>query len=107
MCKAMTKETRANLIFLIIFLGISIPGAVILFMKKSDPLAGRMALPDSVRRRVPYMTPINAPDGALTRYIPPLTGQWVSRLAREQAGIDPVAARHWRPIISDDYIVQL
>jgi hypothetical protein len=103
----MIKETRANLIFLTIFLGVSIPGAVILVIKKSDPLAGRMALPDSVRRRVPYMTPINAPEGKLTRYIPPLTGQWVRRVAREQGGVDPVATRHWRPIISDDYIVQL
>lgn len=102
----MSKETRANLIFLTLFLGLSIPGAVILFVKKSDPLAGRMSLPDSVRRRVPYMAPIQAPQGELNRYVPPLTGQWVSGVAKS-AGFDDVALRRWRPVISDDFIVQL
>jgi hypothetical protein len=53
------------------------------------------------------MAPIEAPEGELTHYIPPLTGQWVSQVARQQAGIDPVATRHWRPVTSDDHVVQL
>jgi hypothetical protein len=101
----MRKETRANLIFLAVFLGISLPGAVILFIKKSDPLAGRMSLPDSVRRRVPYMTPLHTPD-VVTRYVPALTGRWVSKVSREQGGVDEFFVRKWRPVVSDDHVVQ-
>src|SRR4051812_9783512 len=101
----MSKETRFNLIFLAVFLGISLPGAVILFKKKSDPLAGRMSLPDSVRRRLPYMSPLHAPD-VVTRYVPPITGEWVTRISRAQGGIDEIFLRKWRPVISDDRVVQ-
>ena len=40
----MKRETRVNLIFLIAFLAISLPGAVILFRKKLEPNARRMDL---------------------------------------------------------------
>jgi hypothetical protein len=102
----MRKETRVNLIFLAVFLGVSLPGAFILVKKKSDPLAGRMSLPDSVRRRLPYMSPLHAPGDAVTRYVPPLTGLWVSKVSREQGGVEEIFLRKWRPVVSDDRIVQ-
>jgi hypothetical protein len=101
----MERESRANLIFLVIFLGLSIPGVVILVMKKSDPRGPRLALPDSPIRRLPYMTPLQTP-GDVTRYVPPLTGQWVKTVAHELGNIDNVLTRKWQPIVSDDYVIQ-
>jgi hypothetical protein len=57
------RETRVNLIFLVAFLALSLPGAVILFRKKLDPGAPRMDQPDMMVTRLPYMAPLPAPTG--------------------------------------------
>jgi len=103
----MRRDTRANLIFLLIFLGVSLPGAVILFKKKLDPTAAPLGMPDFVRKRLPYMVPLPTPDEQVIRVVPPLTGEWVSQLARERAGGAAVLTRGPLPITSNDRIVQL
>ena len=103
----MRRETRANLLFLLIFLGVSLPGAVILFKKKLDPTATPLGMPDFIRKRLPYMVPLPTPDDQVLRVVPPLTGEWVSELARERAKGAAVLARGPLPITSSDRIVQL
>src|SRR2546423_11645880 len=92
------RETGANLIFISVFLCLTIPGAVILFKKKLDPAAPPMFMPDFVRRRLPYMASQLSPE-QVARYVPYLTGQWVSELSRERAGGSPglMAGRPTRP----------
>jgi hypothetical protein len=102
----MKRETRANLIFLSVFLCLTIPGAVILFKKKLDPAAPPMFMPDFVRRRLPYMASQLSPE-QVTRYVPELTGQWVAELSRERAGGAPVLMVGREPVVSDDHLVQL
>src|SRR4051812_6702875 len=103
----MRRETRANLLFLLIFLGISLPGAVILFKKKLDPTATPLGMPDFVRKRLPYMVPLPTPDDQVLRVVPPLTGEWVAGLARDRAGGAAVLTRGPLPVTSRDRIVQL
>ena len=102
----MKPETRANLIFLGVFLCLTIPGAVILFKKKLDPAAPPMFMPDFVRRRLPYMASQLSPE-QVARYVPDLTGQWVSELSKERAGGSPVLMAGREPLVSDDHLIQL
>jgi hypothetical protein len=103
----MKRDSRANLWFLVLFLGISLPGAVILFKKKLDPTSSPMGMPDFIRRRLPYMVPLPTPDSQVTRVIPPLTGDWVSQLARERCGGAAVLMRGPLPVTSADRIMQV
>lgn len=101
----MKLETRVNLIFLAVFLAISLPGAVILFKRKLDPAAAPMYLPDPVRQRLPYMAPQWTPD-EVTRVIPPLTGKWVDELNGNNGGAE-VLLRDRLPLLSEDRMVQV
>src|SRR5690242_16988642 len=101
----MRRETRANLLFLVIFLIVSVPGAVILFKKKMDPAAPPLFMPDYVKTKLPYMAPQRTPD-SVVRYVPELTGQWVQQLTKAH-GITSVLMRGHVPVESDDRIVQL
>ena len=102
----MTRETRANLIFLAIFLAISLPGAVMLVKKKTEPGAPPMSMPDYVRQRLPYMAPQRTPDSVI-RVVPELTGQWVEATNRELAEGPVVLMNGHVPLISDDRAVQV
>ena len=93
----MPRDTRANLIFLTIFLGISLPGAVILFKKKLDPTARPMYLPSAPSNTIAYMDPREAPQ--LKRYSPERTGQWMATTARER-GVANVLMRDGLPVMS-------
>jgi hypothetical protein len=75
----MTQEVRNNLIFLAIFLAISLPGAVILFKKKLDPNAAPMYLPAPAYTDRLFNDPSPAPPDA-ARVVPPLTQQWLAEL---------------------------
>lgn len=106
----MTRETRLNLWFLAIFLIISLPGAVILFIKKLDPSASRMDEPDAVRMELPYMAPVPAPPE--TRWmVPPKTRQWLADLTRQKTGQPMTSAvpagPEWEPVISADHRLQV
>lgn len=103
----MKRETRANVLFLALFLAVSLPGAVILFKKKLDPDASRMGMPEFVRRRLPYMAPLPTPDSEVIRVIPPRTGAWVAELNRNEGGGLPVLMNGRVPVTSSDRIVQV
>jgi hypothetical protein len=100
------RETRANLLFLAVFLGISLPGLVVLFKKKLDPQAPPMYLPDPVKTRLPYMAPVLAPP-EVTRVIPEKAGRWVTELARRRAGQPEMLLEARHPVISVDRGLQL
>ncbi|MDB5321750.1 MAG: hypothetical protein JWN40_3381 [Phycisphaerales bacterium] len=102
----MRRETRANLIFLTILLSVTLPGAVVLFKKKLDPSSPPMFMPDFVRRRLPYMASQQSP-GQVVRFVPELTGQWVTEINRERAGGSPVLMVGRQPLVSDDHIIQV
>jgi len=105
------RETRLNLIFLVAFLAISLPGAVILFHKKLDPRARRMDQPDVMTDRLPYMTPLPVPPG-VKWVVPDRTRAWLEELAKTKMGglellsASPAGPR-WMPIISQDHLVQV
>lgn len=102
----MKLETRANLIFLFIFLCLTLPGAVVLFKKKLDPAAPPMFMPDYVRRRLPYIASQQAP-AQVERYVPEKTGQWVTGLNRDHGGGAEVLMPGRQPLISDDRKLQV
>ena len=102
----MTRETRANLIFLAIFLAISLPGAVLLVKKRSEPGAPAMSMPDYVRQRLPYMASQRTSDTVI-RVVPELTGRWVETINRELGGGPAVLMNGHVPLISDDRAVQV
>jgi len=104
------RETRLNFWFLIIFIAISLPGAVILFRKKLKPDARPIFMTDEVERRLPYMAPEPTPPG-FKRVVPPQTSAFVENLAKERGGgvqllfeIGPQGQR--RPILSPDRQLQ-
>lgn len=102
----MKRETRANLVFIAVFLCLTIPGAVILFRKKMDPAAPPMFMPDFVRRRLPYMASQLSPE-MVTRYVPDLTGRWVSELSKQRAGTSQILMAGREPLMSEDHLIQL
>ena len=105
----MRRETRANLWFLILFLAISLPGAVILFRKKLDPTSPRLDQPDRVTRRLPYMAPPPAPPD-VKWVVPDLTRQWLAEVVRPRGAALVSAAEpgpKWEPVISADHLLQV
>lgn len=105
----MKRDTRINLVFLAVFLAISLPGAVILFRKKLDPRASRMDQPDAVVTTLPYMAPPSARPG-VRRLVPPQTQAWLEQLNRERhGGRELLSGREgaWSPVISDDCAMQV
>ena len=79
----MTRETKANLIFLSLFVALSVPGGIILFKKKLTSTR-MMYLPDPVNRTLTYMDPMPAPP-SVPRVVPPLTAAWVAQLGGGRA----------------------
>lgn len=107
----MKRDTRINLLFLALFLAISLPGAVILFKKKLDPNAARMDQPDAIVRQLPYMAPMPVPPG-VKLIVPPRTRQWLGDLSnRLDHGANLLSAsndpQRWQPVISDDHVFQV
>lgn len=100
-----TKETRANVVFLTIFLAIALPGGVILFKKKLDPAVPPMYMPDRPRVSLPYNSPEEAPD--LKRYVPERTGEWVTDVAREHGYADVRTGDDGLPVVLDQRQWQL
>jgi hypothetical protein len=100
------RETRLNLLFLVGFLILSLPGAVILFKKKLDPSAPPLYRPDPIRHQIAYMAPV--PDIAETRrVVPPGIHRWIAGLIALRApgatAILPIGRQGtFSPAISDD-----
>ncbi len=106
----MKRETRANLLFLVLFILISVPGAVILVKKKMVPGAPSMAMPDAVIQRLPYMSPLDTPP-QIARIVPSQTSAWVAALTRDRADGSPVLMLQGdhgpQPLMSDDHLLQV
>ena len=100
----MRRETKLNLAFLIGFLLLSLPGVVILFVKKLDPNERPMSAPPYVRTTAAYNNPVETRSDTV-RVVPPQTRAWVDEVARRHAGSAPVrveaAGGRSEPIISD------
>ena len=103
----MRRETRINIFFLVAFVVVSLPGAVILFRKKLDPTAHRLDQPDPVLNRLPYMVPPPAPPGV--RWVAPdLTQRWLTGLAGEGGPLSAAPpGPQWEPVISGDHVLQV
>ena len=82
----MRRETRINLLFGVIIIAIMAPGAYRLFMKKLDPAAPPMYLPEPVRRSAVYFDPNEAPP-QFKRTIPRQTAGWIDDLLAERSGM--------------------
>ncbi|HSZ58979.1 MAG TPA: hypothetical protein VK797_25285 [Tepidisphaeraceae bacterium] len=107
----MRRETRVNLIFLAVFLAISLPGAVILVRKKLQPGAPRMDQPDVIVTRLPYMTPLPQPPG-VKWIVPDQMRAWLEEVIRERTGKAGMLSAappgpQWEPVISQDHLIQV
>jgi hypothetical protein len=78
-----TREARANLIFIVIFLLISAPGLVMLVKKKMETGRPPLWLPVPARQSLVYIDPIDAPP-TMRRLTPALTAAWVADLVRNR-----------------------
>jgi len=108
-----TRETRSNLIVLSILIVLLAPGMVILFIKKLDPQARKMYLPDPVGDRIAYMSPLETPPGK-RRVIPPMTAGFVRDVASRHmnpSGVDLAVALRGAlsalPVVSDGSSIEL
>ena len=104
----MTRETRFNLMFLLAFLAISLPGAVMLVKKKMRPGAtpAPLSSPDPVRRQLVYMAPQVTSDH-VARYVPPRTREWLSQIDQARGGSGEFLMRDRQPVLSDNRILQV
>lgn len=82
----MNRETRANLILIVVVLAVLIPGAVIVVRKKYDPAIKPMGRPDGVRRHMVFIDPTPAPPG-MRRMMPAVTAAWVNDLSLSRLGV--------------------
>jgi hypothetical protein len=80
-----TKESRYNLIFLGVLLAVMVPGAVVVFRKKMEPVSRPMFEPDPVVRGIAYMSRLPVPPGKHLME-PTHTSAWVEQVARQHAG---------------------
>ena len=101
------RETRINLIFLMLFVIFALPGAVILFRKKLDPTAHRLDQPDPILSRLPYMSPLPAPPG-VKWVAPDRTQAWVKSLTAPVPTLSSAPpGPGWEPVISKDHLLQV
>jgi hypothetical protein len=111
MIRDVRRETRVNLIFLVVFLAVSLPGAVILVRKRLQPGAPRMDQPDVMVTRLPYMTPPPAPPG-VKWIVPDQTRAWLEQVMKERTGNARMLSSappgpQWEPVISDNHLLQV
>jgi hypothetical protein len=111
MIPSVKRETRANFYFLVLFLVISLPGAVLLFRKKLDPSSPRLDQPDPVVQALPFMVPPPTPPG-VRWMVPPKTQGWLTEANRARTGAaemlsSVVAGPDWEPVISQDHHLQV
>ena len=76
----MTRETKLNLVFLVVICGLTLPGAALLFKKKLDPAEPPMYLPHPVRKSIAFNDPRFAPP-QVERVYGPVTRNWIAGLA--------------------------
>lgn len=105
-----SKESRANLIFVALFVLISIPGLIMLVRKKMDPERGPMWMPPAMYSGLVYIDTIDAPPN-IKRFVPARTAAWVRDLVRERFGPaappTSVVDGDDQPVMSEDRLAQL
>lgn len=105
----MTREFRANLLFLVGLIILITPGFIILMNKKLSAMPGKSnALPDPVPYQIAYMQPLPAPP--VPRREPKAVRTWVRGLIAERLG-EPAALAFDQsaatgPVISDQFVTQ-
>jgi hypothetical protein len=90
----MTRETRFNLIFLLILIPLLLPGGIMLFRAKLDPNARRMFKPDVIRAESVYINYDDQRPNA-PRIVPPITGQWIQFEGQRLIRPDLRPLMHW------------
>jgi hypothetical protein len=104
----MNRETKLNIIALVVVLALLFPGAVILVKKKMRPALRPAWIPDPVRHTMAYMVPGELPPG-MDRVNPERTAAWIRTLRRDRSMSDielPLAANAL-PAISEQKTFQL
>lgn len=102
----MTKELRNNLLFLGLFLAISVPGAVMLFIKKLDPEAKPMYLPAVAPHQAAYMHPISVAQ-RIDRIVPAGIAGWTDGLRQSYFPGAERLHRNGPPIMSEGHYLEL
>ena len=102
----MSRELRANLIFVCILLVLSAPGFYILMAKRIAHTGPPVDLPDPVPHAVAYVQPDPVPPG-LPRVEPPEARAWVEQLASEHGVVKIYRGADDEPMLSSDHRVQV
>lgn len=103
----MTREARANLIFVVCLVVLSTPGFLILMSRKLGGSTKPNDLPAPVPMETAYVQPPPAPP-RLPRVEPPATRAWVQKLLSSRHGPDvPMVRAGGQPVTSDRFVTQL
>jgi hypothetical protein len=81
----MRRETRLNLLWIVVLIALMLPGAVIIFRKKFKPGEQPMSFREPVRTSAVFMDPSGFPPG-FQRVVPRRTADWVAGLLRDELG---------------------
>jgi hypothetical protein len=107
-------ERRANLVFISALLLLTMPGMVMLVVKKlSKPPSGAPPMMNPVRGQLAYMdTTMGSYVDRRARFVPPMTRDFVSAYAARQKFYHPglvsiVESPDWKPVMSDDLSTQV
>ena len=105
----MTKDTRANLIFLCLFFAVALPGIYKLTMKAYKPGGRDPVMRRAVRGEFAYMDP--SPPVGLVRVVPPgverMMQRTAGRLVKMQPGLQSVVAPGQPPVMSQGLHLQV
>lgn len=106
----MNRETKRNLIFVVILLALLLPGAIILFNKKMGPDSRIMYLPESAPHEAAFIDPLMTAD-RIVRVAPELTRQWTADVTTDlrpaQIALRPVADGTMMPLVTENRAVQV
>lgn len=103
----MTRETRNNLIFIIILIVVTLPGAVMLFKKKLAPNARPIGAPEPVKNTTAYMDPFDVPDD-FRRVVPQKVEAWVRSLIQAKlAAPTSQPMNSGRPVMSEARVFEV
>lgn len=102
----MQKESKANLIFVVVLIITMVPGVTMLIRRKLNGDRTTSALPDPVPYALAYNQPPPTPPG-LQRMEPPFVRDWVSGIVRDKIGPDVrLLTVSNQPVVSDGYFTQ-
>ena len=107
----MTREVRANVIFLLVLFFLAAPGFGLLMYRKLHGTARPNDLPEAVSVSTAYMQPLPV-DPRLPRREPRVVRDWVRQLLQAREGPDVKVMRDGEgeaagPLVSDRFVTQL